>query len=68
MEDDGQITAAAPEEGTGPSAEAAAALRALGYEPAEFLPVLRKLSGAAEEPAVLIRSALRELGRKRSQL
>lgn len=68
MEDDGQITADASEEGTGPSAEAAAALRALGYEPAEFLPVLRKLSGAAEEPAVLIRSALRELGRKRSQL
>lgn len=46
--------------------DAAAALRALGYEPAEFLPVLRKLEKQISDPAQLIREALRELGRERS--
>lgn len=68
LEEEGTDMASADAGGaSGPSAEAAAALRSLGYEPAEFLPVLQKLSGSAEDPAALIRASLRELGRKRTQ-
>lgn len=55
-----------PLEGTGPLADAAAALASLGYREEEIRPALRKVAGTSEEAAALIGAALRELGKERN--
>ena len=65
-EDMEESASEAPLEGTGPLADAAAALASLGYREEEIRPALRKVAGTSEEAATLIGAALRELGKERN--